>query len=106
LGNVWQFDREGIYPSGISSKNGFLAPKPLYNQLNAVFRSAIDHHFAFGGMHGKQEKTVWVEVRATMNFSSIYRIAERKHSMILKTRWFIHSFSMENGKSGAKTIAA
>ncbi|MGH7239851.1 MAG: tyrosine-type recombinase/integrase [Candidatus Saccharimonadales bacterium] len=68
MGNVWQFDREGIYPSGSSSKNGFLAPKPLYNQLNAVFRSAIDHHFTFGGMHGKQEKTVWVEARAAMNF--------------------------------------
>ncbi len=68
MGNVRQFDREGIYPGGINSKNGFLAPKPLYDQLNAVFRSAIDHHSAFGGMHGKREKTVWIEVRATMNF--------------------------------------
>ncbi len=68
MGNVWRFDREGIYPSGTNPKKGFLAPKSLYDQLNTVFRSAIDHHFAFGGMHGKQEKTVWIEARATMNF--------------------------------------
>lgn len=68
MGNVKQFDLEGIYPSGPGSKNGFLAPQPLYNQLNPTFQSAIDHHVEFGGLHGKQEKTVWTESRASMNF--------------------------------------
>lgn len=68
MGNVWQFDREGIYPGRTRFQNGFLAPKTLYDQLKAAFRSAIDHHLAFGGMHGKKERTVWVEARAAMNF--------------------------------------
>ncbi|SJN49775.1 hypothetical protein [Sphingobacterium sp. JB170] len=68
LGNVWRFDCKGLYPSRIRPKNGFLAPKPLYDQLNTIFRSAIDHHLATGGLQGKLEKTVWTEYRATMNF--------------------------------------
>jgi len=68
MGNVRQFDLEGKYPGGSKSKNGFLAPKSLYSQLNTIFQSAIDIHFANGGMHGKQEKTVWTEARGAMNF--------------------------------------
>lgn len=68
MGNVKQFDRAGIFPSGNVSKNGFLAPKPLYDQLNAVFQSAIDHHVELSGSHGKRKKTVWTETRAAMNF--------------------------------------
>lgn len=68
MGNVCQFDQKGIYPSRSNSFDGFLVPMPLYDQLNAVFQSAIDHHFAFGGIHGKREKTIRVEACATMNF--------------------------------------
>jgi integrase len=68
VGNVKQFDRKGIYPGGVGSKNGFLAPPPLYDQLNTVFQSAIDNHFEFGGLHEKRKKTVWTEARAAMNF--------------------------------------
>lgn len=68
MGNVKQFDRQGIYPSRNGSRNGFLAPQPLYDQLNAVFQSAIDHHVEFGGLHEKRKKTVWTETRAAMNF--------------------------------------
>lgn len=68
MGNVKQFDLKGIYPGGIGSKNGFLAPPPLYDQLNTVFQAAIDYHFKFGGLHEKQKKTVWTEARAAMNF--------------------------------------
>jgi hypothetical protein len=68
VGNIKQFDRKGIYPGGVGSKNGFLAPPPLYDQLNTVFQSAIDNHFEFGGLHEKREKTVWTEARAAMNF--------------------------------------
>ena len=68
MGNVKQFDQKGIYPGGVGSKNGFLAPPPLYDQLNTVFQTAIDYHLEFGGLHGKRKKTVWTEARATMNF--------------------------------------
>ncbi len=68
VGNVKQFDRKGIYPGGVGSKNGFLAPPPLYDRLNTVFQSAIDYHFEFGGLREKREKTVWTEARAAMNF--------------------------------------
>ncbi len=68
LGNVKRFDLEGIYPGGNGFRNGFLAAQPLYDQLNAVFQSAIDHHFELGGSHGKRDQTVWVEARAAMNF--------------------------------------
>ena len=68
MGNVKQFDLEGIYPGGSGSSNAFLFSERLYDQLNTVFRSAIDHHFEFGGLNGKRKKTVWTEGRATMNF--------------------------------------
>jgi integrase len=68
MGNVRLFDLEGQYPCGTNSKNGFLAPTPLYHQLNTVFQTAIDYHLANGGIHGKQEKTVWIEARTAMNF--------------------------------------
>lgn len=68
MGNVKQFDREGICPSGGGSYNGFLAPQSLYSQLNTVFLSAIDYHSEFGGLHGKRKKTVCTESCATMNF--------------------------------------
>lgn len=68
MGNIKQFDRKGIYPGGGGSRNGFLSPQPLYDQLNVVFQSAIDHHVDFGGLSGKRERTVWIESRAAMNF--------------------------------------
>jgi integrase len=68
MGNVKQFDRHGLYPSRHCCTNGFLAPQPLFDQLNAVFQSAIDHHVEFGGLQGKRKKTVWTETRAAMNF--------------------------------------
>lgn len=68
MGNVKQFDRAGIFPGGNGYRNGFLAPQPLYDQLNAVFQSVIDHHVEHGVLHGKRGKTVWTETRAAMNF--------------------------------------
>ncbi len=68
MGNVKQFDQKGIYPRGMGYYNGFLRPPSLYDQLNTFFQTAIDYHFEFGGLHGKQKKTVWTESRAAMNF--------------------------------------
>src|SRR5690606_53537 len=39
IGNVWQFDLAGKYPGGSGSMSGFLAPTPLYNQLNSTFQA-------------------------------------------------------------------
>lgn len=68
MGNIKQFDQKGAYPEGLGFKNGFLSPPPLYDQLNTVFQSAIDHHFEVGGLNEKRTKTVWTEARAAMNF--------------------------------------
>lgn len=68
MGNIKQFDIYGILPGGVGSSNGFLAAPSLYDQLLPVFKAAIDHHFKFGGLNGKQKKTVWTEARAGMNF--------------------------------------
>jgi len=68
MGNVRQFDLEGKFPGGCAYKNGFLAPKTLYSQLNIIFQSAIDIYLANGGIHGKQEKTVRTEACGAMNF--------------------------------------
>jgi len=68
LGRIWQFDLEGKFPGGAAFKTGFLAPKPLYSQLNTVFQSAIDIYLANGGIHGKKEKTVRTEAGGAMNF--------------------------------------
>ena len=50
MGNVKQFDLEGIYPGGSGSRNGFLAPQPLYDQLSPVFQSASDRHVVCSGI--------------------------------------------------------
>lgn len=68
MGNVKLFDQNGVYPGGSGSKNGFLAPTPLYDQLNTVFQLIIDHHFEIGESLDKRKKTVWTESRAAMNF--------------------------------------
>lgn len=68
MGNLKLFDQKGIYPGVSGTKNSFLAPPSLYDQLNTVYRSAIDYHFAVGGLNGKREKTVWTETRGAMNF--------------------------------------
>ncbi len=68
MGNVKQFDLKGVYPGELGLNNGFLLPPPLYDQLNPVFQSAIDHHLEVGGLHGKRKKTVYTESRAAMNF--------------------------------------
>lgn len=68
MGNVKQFDLKGIYPGVSGSPNRFLAPPLLYDQLNPVFQSAIDHHLEVGGSQGKRKKTVYTESRAAMNF--------------------------------------
>ncbi|MBP7510052.1 MAG: hypothetical protein KA807_19730, partial [Prolixibacteraceae bacterium] len=64
MGNVRQFDLKGVYPGELGSQNRFLAPSLLYDQLNTVFQSAIDHHLEVGGLHGKRKKTVYKESRA------------------------------------------
>jgi integrase len=68
MGNLKEFDQKGTYPGGFGSRNRFLAPPLLYDQLNAVYQSAIDHHFEVGSLSGKREKTVCTEARAAMNF--------------------------------------
>lgn len=68
MGNVKQFDQKGIFPSGMGHYNGFLGIPSLYDQLNTAFQTVIDNHLKFGGLNGKQNKTVWTEARAAMNF--------------------------------------
>ncbi|AYD47377.1 tyrosine-type recombinase/integrase [Arachidicoccus soli] len=110
MGNVKQFDQKGIYPRGMNHKNGFLAPEPLYNQLNAFYQSAIDHHFAFGGVNGKQEKTVWVESRATMNFfkhlqdSGAARFQEIENKMVYT--FFFNGEKQIRGSDYCKLVKA
>lgn len=68
LGNVKQFDQKGVYPGDVGSRNGFLAPTSLYDQLNSYFQLIIDRHIDLGESLEKRKKTVWIESRAGLNF--------------------------------------